>query len=425
MTPVVVRPGPVSGTVLAPSSKSYTHRALIAARLADRGYVVERPLVADDTLRTVEGLRTLGSRVTLEKRRWSVEPEESKSSRSRAEIDCGESGTTLRLLTAIAAATRTPTRFSGRGRLPHRPMGPLLSALGSLGAEVHAPPGGKALPFGIRGPIRGGNVSLDASMSSQFASALLFVLPTLFAPSTLRLLGAVVSAPYIEATIAVLNQHRVRLLRRRAGFSVPGDQTYQGTHFRVPGDASSAAYLWAAAAIAGGRVTVRGIPASWPQADLAVLDLLRDYGAEVQQVGDEVTVTGSARRPICATLTSSPDLYPLAGVLAATAPGESEIRGAPQAVLKESDRRAATARLARCLGATARIRGGSLVVRGTRRPRGRAYRGLRDHRLVMSAAVAALAGDRPSMFTEERAVEKSYPRFWEALEALGGGIRRP
>ncbi len=424
MTTARVRPGPVSGTLRAPPSKSYTHRALAAAHLTGRTYRIDGPLVSDDTLRTVHGIRSLGSKVELTPGRWTIAPGTGPSSDRVAEIDCGESGTTLRLLASIAALRAGPARFRGEGRLPRRPMEPLLRSLRSLGAEVHPRSKRETLPLLVRGPLRGGSVELDASQSSQFTSSLLLALPTVRPDSSVRLRGPVVSLPYVEATLAVLRFHRIRCRARRRGFAIPGGQTYRGTSFQVPGDASSAAYLWAAAAMAGGAVTVRGVSSRWPQADLAILDLLERSGANVRRGVDRTTVEGGPRRPFRVSLTDSPDLYPLAGALAATAPGRSRLLGAPQVEGKESNRRRATVALARALGARVDDSGPAVVIDGTARPRPVDLGTERDHRVVMSAAVAALAATGPSTIADARAVDKSYPEFWIDLDSISGGVRR-
>jgi 3-phosphoshikimate 1-carboxyvinyltransferase len=169
---------------------------------------------------------------------------------------------------------------------------------------------------------------------------------------------------------------------------------------------------------------VEGISAVWPQADLAVLDLLRAAGATVSRRSNGATVRGRTTMPFHVDLTDAPDLYPLAGVLAATTPGVSRIVGAEHVVLKESDRKAGTAFLARRLGATVESTSGGLRIRGTPRPRALDLRHLSDHRLVMSAAVGALAADRESMVGEKEAVRKSFPGFWKAFAALSGGADR-
>jgi 3-phosphoshikimate 1-carboxyvinyltransferase len=414
-----LRPAAAVGSVTAPPSKSYTHRALVAGALTLRRYRILRPLDADDTRRTAAGLEQLGSAVTRHRGRWELAPR--RRPPPRGPVDCGESGSTLRFLAPVAALRTAGAEFVGRGRLPERPMGPLLRALEGLGAEVSFR-GARGLPLRIRGPIRGGRVRLDASESSQFASALLLSLPTITPDSTLVLEGPVVSEGYLESTLAVLAYHRVRVDRSGRTFRIAGGQRYRGSSFRVPGDASSAAYLWAAAAVTRGRVEVRDVPARWPQADLDVLDLFRSAGARVTRTGDRVRVEGRTLEPFDVELTRSPDLYPLAGVLASCARGTSHLTGAPQVVLKESDRRAGTVRLARALGARVVPTEKGLRIRGSERPRPLRMLGETDHRMVMSAAVGALASDRPSEIGNADAVRKSFPGFWTSLAQLGPGV---
>jgi 3-phosphoshikimate 1-carboxyvinyltransferase len=420
MSVVRLRPGPVSGTARAPPSKSYTHRALVIAHLSRRSYRVENPLVSDDTVRTAGALRALGSRVEADRDGWSISPDPAGTRPRRARIDCGESGTTLRFVTPLAALSDRAVTLVGRGRLPLRPMGALVDALRTLGVSAQLPGNDRTLPLVVKGPMHGGVVRVRGSESSQFVSALLLVLPTLSPDSVLRVVGGLVSEPYVEATLAVLRASRVRVISRGSRYSLSGGQKYRGTTFHVPGDASSAAYLWAAAAIAGGRVTVKGVSDRWPQADLAILRLLERYGADVRRDDESITVRGNGRRPFLVDLTDTPDLYPLAGVLAAAAPGESRLVGASHVAHKESDRRGGTAGLATAMGATVKDRAGALVVRGTKRPTAFALRGLLDHRIVMSAAVGALAASGPSSVADGRAVGKSYPGFWETLRAIAG-----
>jgi len=410
-----VRPSVVHGSAQAPSSKSYTHRFALAAHLSARPGRVRCPLVSEDTVRTARALRALGSSVELKRKEWRIAPGPGTEPRRVRTIDCGESGTTLRLLTAAAALQRGRYRFVGIGRLPHRPMGPLLDALVELGASVT--PGGlaTALPFEIRGPIHGGTVHLAVDLSSQFTSALLFALPTLRPRSTVRTVGRPVSTPYVRATLAVMRRQGIRCSALQDGFHVPGGQRYAAVNAAVPGDASSAAYLWAAAALTGGGISIRGIPTWWPQADLAILPLLRQYGAEVGRRGATIRVHGVRRRPFRVRLTDAPDLYPLAGVLAASAPGRSYLLGAEHVVAKESNRRQGTIQLVRALGARVRAVDGGLAIDGTPRLRPVRLRGFHDHRLVMSGAVGALAAESASEIGDSRAVEKSFPEFFRVL----------
>lgn len=419
MTRVRVRPGRVRGRVRAPPSKSYTHRALVVGHLSGQRFRVEHPLDADDTRRTAQAIARLGTPVSRAADRWTVDARTSRPPRF-VSIDCGESGTTLRFAAALAARGPGTVRFTGRSRLGERPMQALLRGLRSLGASTRGT--GRGFPLEVRGPIHGGRVRLDASVSSQFTSSLLLTLPTLPDDSRIDLVGPVVSAPYIDATLAVLRDQGVRVLRRGRSFTIPGGQRFRGRSFRVPGDASSAAYLWAAGAVAGGPVRVHGVGPEWPQADRAVLDLLASAGAQVSGEASAVTVRAGRRRPFVVDLTDAPDLYPLAGVLAAVTPGRSRLRGAPHVVHKESDRRAETGRLARAFGARVETDAMGLSIEGTSTPSRVTLPDLADHRLLMSAAVGALAADGPSQLGPAEAVGKSFPGFWDALRELGAEV---
>ncbi|HXQ78959.1 MAG: 3-phosphoshikimate 1-carboxyvinyltransferase [Thermoplasmata archaeon] len=420
MSFVRIRPGAVFGRLRAPASKSYTHRALVVGHLAHRPFRVLRPLDSGDTRATASALQHLGTSVHREAEVWHLSPSSRRPGQGAVRIQCHESGTTLRFVSAIAGLEDRTTVISGEGRLSSRPIDPLLAALKTLGATCRHTRG-RGLPIEVRGPMHGGSVSLDASESSQFASALLLAMPTLSENSVLELTGKVVSRPYLEATLAVLAYHGIRVARHGRRFRIAGGQHFRGRQFLVPGDASSAAYLWAAASVSGGRVRVDGVGESWPQADLAVLDLLESAGANVERSKGGVEVSAGRPRPFRVDLTDAPDLYSLAGVLAATTPGESRITGAEHVALKESNRKAATAQLARRLGGKVDERPSGLTIRGTSRPKAVELPRLSDHRLVMSAAVGALAASGPSIVGERQAVRKSYPGFWRALREIADG----
>jgi len=419
MTVASLRPATAHGRVAAPPSKSYTHRLLLAAHLSGRSSRVLHPLVSDDTLTTARALRRLGSAVRLGRSVWSVAPGDPPRAGRPVVIDCGESGTTLRLLTAAAALQGGRFRFRGAGRLPRRPMRPLLDALRSLGAEVVEARPPSVLPMDVQGPIHGGPVRLPVGESSQFTSALLFALPTVRPASFVRTVGEPVSEPYVRASVAVLTAHGIRIVAGHGGYRIAGGQSYRPVDEAVPGDASSAAYLWSAAAITGGAVIVDGVPSELPQADLAVLDLLRRYGASVRRRGAAVSVVGDRRRPFRIRLTDAPDLFPLAGVLAGAALGQSELLGAAHVAAKESDRKRETARLVRAMGGRVVVGSDRVGISGVARPRALRLRGLLDHRLVMSAAVAAAAADGPSSIGDAAAVRKSFPGFFETFARLG------
>lgn len=419
-----VRPGEASGHLDAPPSKSYTHRALLVSHLARRLFRILRPLLSADTIATRRGLAALGSSVEVRPGRWTVRPAHPTTPRGRpAVVNCGESGTTFRLLLAAASARPEAIRFVGRPQLRRRPIDGLTGPLSSAGVRVTRE-GPLSLPLQVQGPLQAGRFVVDGSTSSQYLSALLLVLPTLAGPSRLRPSGRLVSVPYLRATEAVAAAHGIRWRRRSGEWIIPGAQSYRGTEFSVPGDASSAAYLLVAGALTGGSVRVDHLPRSWPQADRAVVGLLRAAGVDVTETEESVRVQGRVAHPFRLDLTDAPDLFPLAGVVAAQIPGRSELRGAPHLAFKESDRRAETARLVRAFGGRVTLKGERFSVTGTRRPRAVRLTDLDDHRLVMSAAVGALGASGPSRIGAAEAVRKSYPRFWTDLARLGAEVTR-
>ena len=239
----------------------------------------------------------------------------------------------------------------------------------------------------------------------------------------IRPFGRFVSAPYFRATREVLRVHGVRLRWGGSSLAVPAPQTYRGKEFRVPGDASSAAYLWTAGALSGGAVEVTGVDRTWPQADFAILSILRASGARVTARGAAVRVTGRPSGPVDVDLDDAPDLLPLAAALAASVPGTSRLSGGSHASRKESDRRRRSAQLARALGARTRLSPEVLEIRGTARRDPLRFDGSGDHRMVMSAAVASLGRSAPSRIGGADAVGKSFPGFWTALRHLGVSMR--
>ncbi|MCI4362062.1 MAG: 3-phosphoshikimate 1-carboxyvinyltransferase [Thermoplasmata archaeon] len=412
-----VRPGIAAGRLRAPPSKSYTHRAVLAAHFVGHRYRIEDPLVADDTLATLRAVRALGTAGTRRRGRWELAP--GAVPKLQRVIDCGESGTTLRFLLPAAARLSSPVRFALGPGLRRRPLAHGLAALRAAGARVTGD--GRPPKFlDVRGPIHPLHGTVDASESSQFLSGLLYALPGLPSSSVLSRVGSIVSEPYLEATVRMLAAHGVTVHRHGRRFEVPAPQEFSGARFRVPGDASSAAYHWAAAAATGGSVTVEGISAEWPQADLAILTALANAGVEVRRRARSVTVSGRPQRPLRADLDGSPDLLPLLGVLAATTVGTSRLRGAAHAGAKESNRRRETAKLARAMGAHVSTGPAVVAITGTDRPSSFSYDGAGDHRMVMSAAVGALVGKSASRIGSAETVRKSYPEFWSDFHQLTG-----
>jgi 3-phosphoshikimate 1-carboxyvinyltransferase len=412
--------GPLSAFLRAVPSKSATHRALVAAALARGRSVVTRPLDADDTRRTIEGLSALGIGTRTAPGAWAVEGC-GGAPPGGGRLQLGHSGTSLRLLLAVAALGARPSELDGSPRLRERPLAELVDALRELGASVEARDGRLPVVAGGR-ELHGGALRVDARRSSQFASALLLLGPHLDGGLELTLKPPAVSLPYVEMTARTMIAFGARLERRgELGFRVePGG--YEGRDLEIEGDHSSASYFLAAPAVAGGRVRVAGLDPHSAQPDRAIADVLRRVGCTVRTDGEGVEVEGGSRLDgFEADLTASPDLGPTLAVLALFAEGPSVLRGAAHLRHKESNRLELLAHDLRLLGRPARALDDRLEV-GPMPPAGLSGCEIvtaGDHRMAMAFAIAGLALDGVTV-DDTGCVAKSNPAFWDQLRALVG-----
>jgi 3-phosphoshikimate 1-carboxyvinyltransferase len=421
MAPRCIEPakGPVDADFLAMPSKSATHRALVAAAIAEGASEIRGPLDAEDTRRTLAGLRALGVRIDEQGHTWEVHGTAGRIP-GGGTLDLGASGTSARLLTALATLGASPSLLDGSPRLRERPMGELIQALSVLGANVDAS-GGVAFPLRAGGSrVQGGSVALPGARSSQFASALLLVAPAFQQGLRLRVEPPRVSFSYVRMTVEVLKAFGASVATEGdAAFVVPA-QRLRGATLDIEGDHSSASYLLVAALILGGRVRVRGLRADSAQPDARFLEDLRALGCRVNAEGGSVLVEGFARVPAFAwDLTDAPDLAPTAAVLALFAEGPCALSGLQHLRLKESDRLAVLQDNLTRLGAHAVAESGTLSIMPPPRGAlvGRTIRVADDHRIAMAFAIAGLAV--PGVIIDDPGVVgKSYPRFWDDLAAL-------
>jgi 3-phosphoshikimate 1-carboxyvinyltransferase len=411
--------GPIDAEFDAMPSKSATHRALVAASLAFGRSEILAPLDAADTRRTLQGLRGLGVRVDESDRSWTVHGTDGAIP-GGGTIELGSSGTTARFLAALASVGGRPSVLDGSPRLRERPMDELITALSTLGAVVTTPEA-HALPLCAGGGrVRGGEAVLSGSRSSQFASALLLAAPVFERGLRLEVAPPRVSFSYVRMTVEMLEAFGGTVLTDRdARFTVP-NQRLRAAAVAIEGDHSSASYLFAAAAILGGRVRVRGLRPRSAQPDARFLHDLQSIGCRVRADAAGVIVEGTGRVPAFSwDLADAPDLAPTAAVLGLFADGPCVLSGLSQLPLKESDRLAALeSNLAR-LGARVRVDDGVLSIIPPRagEAKGADVGVMDDHRIAMAFAIAGLR--IPGLTIDEPgAVAKSYPRFWDDFSGL-------
>jgi len=417
---VKIFPARLNGAVNAIPSKSQAHRALICAALADKPTRVECNGESEDILATAACLSALGTGIERESGAYVVRPLKREGNGDIATLPCGESGSTFRFMLPIVGALGRKVCFTPKGRLPKRPLSPLYEELVSHGAEL-SPQG--SVPFYADGQLTPGRYSLDAGVSSQFISGLLFALPLLDGDSKLALVGSAESFPYIELTMAMLKEFGVIAEFDGGAFSIPGRQTYRSSGIvRVEGDWSNAAFWLGAGSIGSGSVTCAGLNLQSRQGDRAVLDILVKFGAQVKTNGSAVTVSGGKLRGIEINAKDIPDLVPILAVIGATAEGTTVIRNAGRLRTKESDRLAAVSTVLRTLGADVDETEDGLVIHGSAAFSGGEVSSYGDHRIAMSAAIAAAVCAEPVVIHGAEAVNKSYPGFFDDLRLLGGSV---
>lgn len=418
-----IRPaeGPPDADLLAPPSKSVTHRALVAAALADGPSAIVGPLLAEDTSVTRDGLRALGVRIEEDDGCWTVHGCSGRVP-GGGRVRLRDSGTSARFLLATAALSSTPSRLDGSPRLRERPLRELAAALQRLGARVRLATQGGGLPAEVGGASpRGGAVRVAAGRSSQFASALMLAGSCLPGGLDLTLDPPVVSLPYVKLTERVLRGFGVAVERLEPLRWRVGEGAYSGREYRVEGDHSTASYFLAAAALLGGRVRIGGLDPDSPQPDGCLAGILEGLGCRVVRSPEAVEVHGSGRIPAFdLAMGHAPDLVPTLAMLGLFAEGACTLRGIAHLRHKESDRLELLARNLRALGRKAQavedrleIDASSATLRGDR------ISTASDHRMAMAFAVAGLRL-KGVVVDDEDCVAKSDPRFWNRLDALRG-----
>lgn len=410
----VITPALLSGAVQAPPSKSYAHRALIAAALANGTSKIENLAYSQDIEATITALRALGAKITVQGSTAMVQG--LTFPLNAAVIDCEESGSTLRFLIPIAAALGTDTEYFGRGRLPERPLTVYHECLANKGIQFIPQAG---MPFRVSGRLESGKFLLDGSISSQFITGLLFALPLLSGDSEIILKTPLESEDYVKMTIAILELAGIQITATDAGYHIRGGQHYRAFSYTVEGDFSQAAFYLTAGAI-GTPVACTGLNPNSIQGDKKILDILLQAGAELTISQDRIDAGPGRLTAFSVDGSNIPDLVPILSVLAACCEGVSEIHHISRLKYKESDRIHSTAQLLKSLGVAVLEQDDRLVITGAHKLSGGMIDSFHDHRIVMAAAIASLKADDIVTITHSEAVRKSFPDFFAQFNRLGG-----
>ncbi|AEH45777.1 3-phosphoshikimate 1-carboxyvinyltransferase [Thermodesulfatator indicus DSM 15286] len=422
MTKREIKPlkGPIEALVKVPGSKSITQRALICAALAEGESILEDALRSEDPDLLAQALAATGVRVEFSETALKIGGIGGSPRLSGKEIFMGNNGTGARFFLAYASLGKgTPIVLTGTKRLCERPFKSLIEALRAWGASLSCLEKEGFLPIKIAGGgLSGGEVSLSVSESSQFLSALLLVGPYTREPAVIKLSSPLVSRPYVDLTLAVMEIFGAEVEEREETFLVH-QQKYQARHYQIEADASSASYFLAAAALVGGQVTVANLPKDSLQGDAAFAGILSRMGCEVTY-DKGVTVTRDPKislRGIDINMGRYPDLVPTLAVVAAKAKGKTIIRGVPHLRFKETDRlKAVATELRKCEVPVEELEDG-LIIEGTDNIKGAEIETYDDHRIAMAFAILGLVVEG-MVILNPGCVAKSFPNFWEILGTL-------
>lgn len=416
MNKVIIKPGALNGTVSVPPSKSAAHRAIICAALSDGTSIIEPVELSNDIKATIECMKKLGAEIQLENKTLTVNGSNIFSA-DNIQLDCGESGSTLRFLIPVAAAGGVSTEFVGHGKLPERPIGVFTECLPQHNVECITKGG---LPLKINGRLESGTYYVPGNISSQFITGLLLALPLTNGDSEIILTSELQSGDYINMTVDTMKAFGVEVSASENGWKIKGGQHYKPMHFTVEGDWSQAAFFMTAAAL-GGKITIDNLDINSRQGDKACMEIYSQFGADITLHDNGcITIEHNKLKGTEINAENIPDMVPALAVVAALCKGTTVITGAERLRIKECDRLAAMRDGLSRLGADITETPDGFIINGREKLFGAEVDGYNDHRIVMSLTVAAVRSDGDIIITGPESVNKSYPDFFDVHKKLGG-----
>ncbi|MBQ1658651.1 MAG: 3-phosphoshikimate 1-carboxyvinyltransferase, partial [Clostridia bacterium] len=389
MNKVIIKPGALNGTVSVPPSKSAAHRAIICAALSDGTSIIEPVELSNDIKATIECMKKLGAEIQLENKTLTVNGRNIFSA-DNIQLDCGESGSTLRFLIPVAAAGGVSTEFVGHGKLPERPIGVFTECLPQHNVECITKGG---LPLKINGRLESGTYYVPGNISSQFITGLLLALPLTNGNSEIILTSELQSGDYINMTVDTMKAFGVEVSASENGWKIKGGQHYKPMHFTVEGDWSQAAFFMTAAAL-GGKITIDNLDINSRQGDKACMEIYSRFGADITMHDNGcITIEHNKLKGTEINAENIPDMVPALAVVAALCKGTTVITGAERLRIKECDRLAAMRDGLSRLGADITETPDGFIINGREKLFGAEVDGYNDHRIVMSLTVAAVRSD--------------------------------
>lgn len=421
MEKIKINPNKLMGSIKVPPSKSLGHRSIISASLSKGVSKISNVQFSKDIIATIEIMEKLGAKI----QRYDDEVIIDGSSMFEnltdgLELECNESGSTLRFLIPVALVKDGTYEFKGKGKLVTRPLKPYYDIFDEKGIEYSTSEGG--LPLKVKGSLKCGVYSLRGDISSQFITGLLFALPLLDGNSKIIITTALESKGYIDLTLDVLKTFGIFIENEDYKvFNIRGGQSYNSKNFYIEGDYSQGAFYLVAGAI-GCNINCEGLNEASLQGDKEIINILKKMGCKFEICKSYIKALPSNTSGIDIDVSQCPDLVPILAVLASLSKGTTRILNAKRLRIKECDRLSATASELNKIGANITELEDSLIIEGVSGFNGGHVNSHNDHRIVMALAIAATRASGEIFIDNYNAIEKSYPNFFDDYIKLGGDI---
>jgi len=424
MKSVIIQPCNLNGKVKIPPSKSLSHRAVIAAGLCNGECNIDNISMSEDITATCEIMEKLGVEIKKSPNNLLIRGRGKLDLASDEitdnELQCNESGSTLRFLIPVAMLTGRKITFKGKGKLGERPLKPFYEIFDKQKIKYTTTNGN--LPLIVEGSLKPGIFELRGDVSSQFITGLIYALPLLGGDSRIKITTEMESIGYIDLTLDVLSKFGVKIENNNyREFKISGNQHYKKRDYRVEGDFSQAAF-YLAAGVLGGDVQCLDLNMESLQGDRVIVDIIKRMGGEITIKDGILKASKSDLKGTIIDASQCPDLVPIAAVLAALSNGTTEIINAARVRIKECDRLKAIATELNKIGADVIEREDSLIIHGKPWLKGGIVSSWNDHRIAMAMAIASIKCTEELIIEDSGAVKKSYPEFYEDFKSLGGKV---
>ncbi|MBE6064461.1 3-phosphoshikimate 1-carboxyvinyltransferase [Clostridium cochlearium] len=424
MNCVKIFPKKLKGSINIPPSKSLAHRAIIAAGLAGGESIIDNIVYSKDILATIYGMKNFGVSINeIEKNNNKLLNIKgvNKIQIQNNVIDCIESGSTLRFLIPIALLqNEREVTFIGSGKLPQRPLDEYYNIFNKKNIFYQNEKGN--LPLRVKGKLKPGEFYLKGDISSQFITGLMFVLPLLCGDSKIIITSKLESKAYVDLTMDILNKFGVKIENNNyKEFYIKGNQSYVPRNYNVEGDFSQGAF-WLVAGAIGEEISCKNLNINSLQGDKEIINIIKYMGGIININNDCIKVISSKLKGITIDASEIPDLVPILAVAGTVSSGVTKIINAKRVRIKECDRLHAIACELNKIGGEVEELEDSLIIKGNKKLKGGIVDSWNDHRIAMAMAVASTVCEESLIINNSKAVEKSYPNFWEEFRNVGGNF---